>query len=580
MGEKSGWLTSYGHLIALFLSSLLLLFGLFHFRSLDDNRTVSWADVFTVADPAAVVAFLLIGIFIAFGLSRLSPEGRRPAFLLFCVSFGVAAVFRGVPEINVDASRYFSQAKHFGLYGAGFFIREWGRSIPVWTDLPAVPFLYGIIFSAFGESRLAIQICNALLFSFSVVLTFLIGKKLWDADTGFNAGVLLLGIPFLYSQVPLMLVDIPAMFLLLLALFTFLIAVEKGRALRLLLSAAAIMLAFYAKYSMWVMLSVIVVFAVVYRSSLPEVNTSVYLGRTLSIFLAALLLIGAVFLYKAEVFSEQISLLLSYQRPGLRRWGESLFSTFFFQIHPLITLAAVFSAFVAWRKRDVRYLGILWLVILVVVFRVRRIRYIMMVFPMLTLMASYALQEIRRKEVIRCISLSVAACSLAVGVSAYLPFLRQNSAVNLIHAGRYLDSQGIANADVFTVCSEKSLVNPAVAVPLLDLSTETRLSYHYHGKVPHSAEELSTSALRFSWEYQNPSYYAPTEYTEEGGSAVVIISDGTSEQVPEEIRQRLSGMSKKVSFVTTDNIYEYQSVVTIFHNEKSGGNLVDKTKRL
>jgi hypothetical protein len=263
--------------------------------------------------------------------------------------------------------------------------------------------------------------------------------------------------------------------------------------------------------------------------------------------------------------SEQIRLLLSYQRPGLSRWGESFLSTFFFQIHPLITLAAVYSVYEAWRRKDIRYLGVLWLVALVFFFRIRRIRYIIMVFPMLTLMASYGLQRIRQKEIIRFLSLSVAAMSIAVGVFAYLPFLRQNSSSNLANAGKYLDSLGITEAEVFTIPSENSFVNPAVAVPILDLFTKKHLIYNYIEKKPYATGELSHTPFRFSWEYKNPRYYTVTEKVGEDGSAIVLISDGTTDEVPEGLKQKLVGLSKKVSFDKTDNIYEYQAVITIYY---------------
>jgi 4-amino-4-deoxy-L-arabinose transferase-like glycosyltransferase len=144
-------------------------------------------------------------------LSRLSLGERYPSFLLFGSSFAVSACFWSEPEVIVDASRYFAEAKYLELYGVGFFLREWGRAIAVWTDLPVVPFFYGLVFKVFGESRLYIQIFTSLLFSLSAVLTSQVGKKLWDEDTGFYAGLLLLGIPYLYS-VPLMLVDVPSMF--------------------------------------------------------------------------------------------------------------------------------------------------------------------------------------------------------------------------------------------------------------------------------------------------------------------------------------------------------------------------------
>ena len=565
MNEKPGQPSNYGPAIAASFTSLFLYLVLFFARALDDNRSISWADVFTVADPVRVFLFLALCILAAWALSRLSLLERYPSLFLFFSSFMLTAPFWSGPEIIVDASRYFAQAKHLELYGVGFFLREWGRDIAIWTDMPVVPFFYGLIFKFFGENRLYIQIFTTLLFSLSTVLTYLIGKKLWDADTGFYAGMLLLGIPYLYTQIPLMLVDVSAMFFLLLAILFFLTALENGRILSILLSSVAITLAFYSKYSMGMMLSVLPVLALTYRSSLPGLRTSAYMGRVFAVFLTSAFLIGMVFVYKFGPMSEQLSLLLSYQKPGLRRWGESFISTFFFQIHPMITMAAGYSVYAAFKRKDIRYTGVLWLLVLVIVFQIRRIRYIIMVFPMLALMASYGLQQIRQKELIRFISLSIVAFSFAVGAFAYLPFLQKNSASNLMNAGKYLDSLGMAEAEVFTVLSENSFVNPAVAVPVLDLFTKTELHYNYAGEKPSSGADMSRSPLRFSWEYKNPKYYKLAEKTDGTAPAVVIISDGAVKEIPAEIKQKITGLSKNASFVTTDNIYEYQTVVTVYY---------------
>ncbi|MDH4231369.1 MAG: glycosyltransferase family 39 protein [Nitrospirota bacterium] len=565
MGEKTGWLRNNGFVISLLFFSPALYAVLFFARSVDDNRTTSWQDVFTVADPVTVLVLVIICSAAGLVLSKLSLSERYPSFFLFVSSFAISAIFWSEPEVIVDASRYFAQAKYLELYGAGFFVREWGRTIFTWTDLPVVPFFYGLIFRIFGENRLFIQIFTTLLFSLSTVLVYWTGKKLFDADSGFYAGVLFLGIPYLYSQVPLMLVDVPSMFFLLLALYSFIHALEKGTALRIAFSAIAITLAFYSKYSMWMMLSVLIVISFAFRNALPGMKTSDYRARVSAIFLASALLSGAVFIYKFDSLSEQIGLLLSYQKPGLRRWGESFVSTFFFQVHPVITFAAIYSAYAAWKKKDVRYLCVLWLVFLVIFFQIRRIRYIIMVFPMLALMASYGLQRIRQREIIRAIAFSVAAYSFAVGVFAYLPFLQKNSAANFMNAGKYLDALEIRGAEVFTAAPENSHVNPAVSVPILDLFTRKQIVYTYDLKTPVSAGKIEKSPLRFTWEYKNPPYYEMSEKTKKSSAAVVIVSDGPPGELSPEIRQMIAELNETETFDIRDEIYEYQPVVTVHY---------------
>ena len=159
---------------AVALLSLAAFLTLFLFRVLDDNRLTSWRWVFADADVFWITPVLAAGLFLAAILVRAPFPGRRPAGVLFLCSFAVAAVSWGEPEVIVDASRYFTQAKHIELYGLEYFLREWGGQIAAWTDLPLIPMLYGLIFSLAGEHRIYIQVFTTLVFSASVVLTCLI----------------------------------------------------------------------------------------------------------------------------------------------------------------------------------------------------------------------------------------------------------------------------------------------------------------------------------------------------------------------------------------------------------------------
>ncbi len=211
----------------IFLLNLLIFLILFVCRSLDDNRLTSWKWVFADIHIAPILAILIPGLILAYALSKTSFLERNPIYLLL-ISFFLAAIFWKVPEVIVDASRYFTQAKHLNEYGMSYFLYEWGKDVMAWTDLPAVPFLYGLVYKFFGEHRFVIQVFTTLLFSMTVGLTYLIGKSLWNEDTGISAGMLMLGIPYLYTQVPLMLVDVPTMFFFTLAVFAMIKALDQG----------------------------------------------------------------------------------------------------------------------------------------------------------------------------------------------------------------------------------------------------------------------------------------------------------------------------------------------------------------
>jgi len=549
---------------------LLLLAG----RSLDNNSLVAWRWVFAVTDPAKVLLAVFIVAIIAYAASKVSLAERYHIPVLFVVSFAVAALFWRVPEVIVDTSRYFTQAKHLGLYGIAHFFQQWGRSIGVWTDLPLVPFIYGLTFKLLGESRLYIQVLTTLLFSSTVVLTYKIGRTIWNSDTGFIGGLLLLGIPYLFTQVPLTLVDIPAMFFLALAVFTFIKALTRGGVLLITLSSSSVFAALMSKYSNWLMLSVLCVAVVIYfftgrreesiqnGQTLPSGRAQyavLYRGALITVI--ASVLAGSVIALKFDVFAAQIALLADYQRNGLARWGESHISTFLFQVHPFISLAAVWSAYAAVSKRDPRYLIVAWIVLLMLLLQVERARYMVVAFPMLALMASYGLQQVKREDLRRYVALCAVGSSLAVAFFGYLPFMQRISTVNLKDAGAYLNSLDSKSVLVVTRPVDGHVqVNPAVAVPLLDLFTERPISYSYTSAEP-PLEKVSTSSLRFTWDYRNPAYYAT--YRDAGERPVIAVIAG-EEVSPSGIEQDLTGYRLSKVFATDTGFFRYKTIVKIY----------------
>jgi hypothetical protein len=218
-------------------------------------------------------------------------------------------------------------------------------------------------------------------------------------------------------------------------------------------------------------------------------------------------LAGVVLMYKYDLIVSQVQFLNAYQRPGLRWWGESFVSTFFYQTSPFITIAALYSVYAAVKRRDVKFLIISWLLLLIVILQIKRSRYVLVAFPMLTLMASYGLQRIKSVQITQYIIPCIVGPSIVIAGYAYLPFLQKMSLGNFETAAEYLRSINTENIKVFTVHSDKTVVNQAISVPIFDLYTDKKIRYDHDGfALP--LEEIETSPLRFTWEYRNPEYYA------------------------------------------------------------------------
>ena len=542
------------------LVSLAAFLTLYVFRAQDDNRLTSWQWVFSDADLFRITPLLVAALLLAYVLAGVRFTRRRAASVLFAASFSIGALTWGAPEVMVDAARYFTQAKHVEVYGVTHFLAAWGGPLSAWTDLPLVPLLYGLIFSLFGESRIFIQVFTTLLFSGTVVLTYLIGKALWDEAVGLYAGALLLGMPYLLVQVPLMLVDVPTMFFLTLAVFTTIHALEQGRIWPMALAALAVALACCTKYSTWLMLSVLpVVFLARHWNGPPAVW-----WRAAALIATAAVVTGIVMYPIFGLVGEQLELLHNYQAPGLRRWEESFTSTFLFQVHPFITGAALFSAYVAFKRRDARYAIILWLPLLLVAMEIKRIRYLLPIFPMLALMASYGLKEIRDREVRQYAVLCIVVSSVVITVFGFLPFSRQASAVNLKQAGEYLDSLAGESVEVVALPQMHALVNPAVSVPILDLFTAKRIVYHQDPVPPPAAETLGRSSLRFTWEYRSPSYYDAVGTETPADSAVVVIASDARQSPPADIGKRLQDHRLAREFTALEHVFGYRTIVKVY----------------
>ena len=557
--DTSGEGIKWGFLI--FLSNFSAFLVLFIFRSADDNRLTNWEWVFSDVQIWIVFLFLISGIVIAYVVSRMTFPEHKPVLFLFISAFAVSILFWGEPEVIVDASRYFTQAKHLEMYGINYFFREWGRGLNAWTDLPVVPFLYGLIFKFFGESRMYIQIFTSLLFSMTCVITYFIGKTLWNKDTGFYGGLLLMGIPYLLTQVPLMLVDIPTMFFLTLSIYTFINVMERGRTW-IAAASVVIFLTVFTKYSTWLMLSVLFVIFLVYLKN-KKTTRKEMVRRIIVVAYITGILITVLLIFKFTVISEQIKFLREYQMPGLRRWGESFVSTFFYQTHPLITAAALYSFFAAFRRRDLQFIIIAWLLFIVVMLQIQRARYLMITFPMLTLMASYGFQKIKNIEMRKCLVFSIVILSLIMALTLYLPFLKKMDTVNLKDAGRFLDSIDELEIEVLTLPAENSEVNPAVAVPVLDYFTRKRISYDYEVGAFPSFESIKESPLRFTWEYRNPGYYNASIGLSRK-PVFAVISNGPAQTLPDYIEKRLAGYKKTKVFKTSLGLFRYSPVVMVY----------------
>ncbi|MEE8403269.1 MAG: glycosyltransferase family 39 protein, partial [Candidatus Hydrothermarchaeaceae archaeon] len=320
---------SYLSLSALILASYALLY---RFRALDRNTLFGWDEIFKTGMAEIFLLFiscLLLSYVISKAKFEINEKWDVP--VLFLGAFLLGAVFWSAPEIHPDAGRYFAEAKYVEEYGALSFIRDWGGELNVMSDFPAVPFIYGLIFRFVGESKTYIQIFVTSLFAATSVLTYLIGRGLWNRDTGIYAALFLLSFPYLLSYtftLPLILLT----FFLTAAVYATLNALNARRGrIWIALSALFILLTVLSKASGVLLLSVI---PAIFLASYLRAKDRTVLYRSASIALLSGALILLFVLYKFDVLVGIFPLLQAFKLRTLESHEASL-SLLFFQISPL-----------------------------------------------------------------------------------------------------------------------------------------------------------------------------------------------------------------------------------------------------
>lgn len=587
-----------GHLLIAGLSLLLPLL-LYRARHLDDNSLTSWQWVFEAADPGRLLLLLAL-LTPLFWLLAVSPDllrrgtsgaGKSPVggqppdggisvegqpnpgpvgrSLLVrawrrlgppLLAFAACLIFLDSPETIVDSARYFIQAKSFSEFGPLHFFRHWGGEIFAWTDLPLMSALYGLLFTLWGESRLATQLLNALFFALTALLIAQLGRDLWDEETGRAGAFLFLGFPYLYSQTPLLLVDVGTMFVVLLSLAGLHRAMTRG-GIYIVITALAVIAVFLVKYSAWLLLSGLVP---IFFCSLGTDRRRALVRAGLALG-PALVCVALLFWGMREVMADQLALLLEFQRPALRDgWSESLVSTFFFQTHPLLTAALLYSLYRAGRERDLRYPAVAWLIVLLlVIMELRRIRYSIPIFPLLALLAGYGLRDLADPGLRRHLLLVIVGSSLLLAWGAYLPFLKSMAERNLQEAGHYLDTLAEERIAVVVLAEADPAMDPRMAVPLLDLFTRKTLVYLPPAAPPEPPAGVAESPLRFTWEMELPSFYVAAP-TDSPPGILVVITGGPAAPFPPEITAELEDFFLWRRFAVDNHIYQHRPYVLVY----------------
>ncbi|UCG78031.1 MAG: glycosyltransferase family 39 protein [Nitrospirota bacterium] len=482
-------------LLVVFIN-LILFPILYIFRFLDNNTLSSWQWVFDGTRLRTLYMMHVLSIVVSLVLTRVDIPVRSYGSISFLTPFFIVLVLRGMPELYLDTSRYVIQAKALMLEGSFYFMKEWGGAVPAWTDMPLVPFVYGLLFSVFGESREIIQIFNAGMFSITVYAAYRMGSDLFERETGFYASLILMSVPYIFIQVPFMMVDVAAMCFLTLSYWLAVRVIKFGGVSNIVLCCASIICAALSKYSTWPMLIGLAIIPLVFKKG----DANGLWRKVVYVGLPVMLVMCAFLILKYDVISAQIGTLRSYQLPALGRWKESFISMFLFQSHPYIIVLTVICAWFSLKNRDLTALIPLWAFVFIIVFRIERMRYLMPLFPLLSVAASYGMSTVRYSYVKRYVAFGMLAFSMFILFAGYLPFVTGTSMVNIRDAGEYIDSLEHGPVSITVMPQPVSTGNTAAVLPILDLYTDKELRYVGPEQPAQMPEGIESTPLRFTWE--------------------------------------------------------------------------------
>jgi hypothetical protein len=187
-------------------------------------------------------------------------------------------------------------------------------------------------------------------------------------------------------------------------------------------------------------------------------------------------------------------------------------------------------------------------------------------FPMIALMASYGLQELRNNETKIFMVFCIIIYSFTISYSAYLPFLQKISTANIKHAGKFVNTLDVEGLEVITLPQKKSIINPQISVPLLDLYTDKRIFYQPNSEAPHNWDKIKNSSLRFTWEYTNPDYYMMKKNGHNQSRAMVIISQKPDQPISRYLKRKTQSYKHSKVFKTVTGLFRYRTVVTVYYN--------------
>ncbi len=266
---------------------------------------------------------------------------------------------------------------------------------------PLTPVLYGFALRLFGVKLFVMRLVTLALAMMTVIITYLIGRQLYDRETGLMGAFLLLSFPLFLRQGTVAMTDVPVTFFFALTMLLVFYLVQKPRYWLAVVTGLCLGAGFLTKYTMVfigpVLLSYLVVNAQFRRALL-------YL--TVVGLVAGIVMVGWLFYaYQLGVLAHQQTNIVTEFEPayflttldGLKWLVDSIMTKFtsalgVYNLPPI----AVGLWYLARQRRQADLLILLWssIISIILIFTLPDHRYFMPTFPAIALIMAQGLKRL------------------------------------------------------------------------------------------------------------------------------------------------------------------------------------------
>ncbi len=266
---------------------------------------------------------------------------------------------------------------------------------------PLTPVLYGFALRLFGVNLFVMRLVTLVLATTTVIITYLIGRQLYDRETGLVGTFLLLSFPLYLRQGTVAMTDLPVTFFFALTMLLVFYLVQKPTYWLAVVTGLILGAGFLTKYTMVFIGPVLLSYFVVNTQFRRRILYLMVTGLVASIVMAG----WFGYAYQIGVLTHQETNIITEFEPayflttsdGIKWLLDSILTKFTSALGvynlPLIALGLWY---LARRRRQADLLILLWFAIvsLILLFTMPDHRYFMPTFPAIALLMAQGLKKI------------------------------------------------------------------------------------------------------------------------------------------------------------------------------------------